>query len=86
MLGEEGPEDVHSSLAEVCCLAVVLVAEGHQVEKLGEIVGEDRGERVGGKVKLLLKYVRETLEADKHTTRQHIVLLSYSIIKSVGKS
>ena len=38
-VGEEGPEDVHASLAEVSCLTVVLVAQGHQVEQLRKTEG-----------------------------------------------
>ena len=46
-VGEEGPEDVHASLAEVSCLTVVLVAQGHQVEQLRKTEGgEARGRLV----------------------------------------
>ena len=46
-VGEEGPEDVHASLAEVSCLTVVLVAQVHQVEQLRKTEGgEARGRLV----------------------------------------
>ena len=49
-VGEEGPEDVHASLAEVSCLTVVLVAQGHQVEQLRKTEGGGGGGKreVGG--------------------------------------
>ena len=43
LLGKEGPEDVYASLAEVGRLAVVLVAQGDQIEQLHH--REDRERR-----------------------------------------
>ena len=49
LVGEEGPEDVHASLAEVSYLTVVLVAQGYQVEQLRKTEGGAKREVGGGR-------------------------------------